>query len=107
MSVNAKTEKITTIQKSAGPGCIIQALWFVFITNEFKDATIATLNVCQSKFNRMTLFKITAWKNYSIRLYKTFKTISILPQASIHKAGHTITDTVLDSGAICLQKNEQ
>lgn len=31
MSTIIQTEEIATIQRSAGPGCLIQALWFVFI----------------------------------------------------------------------------
>lgn len=31
MAIDAQTEQITTIQRSAAPGCLIQALWFVFI----------------------------------------------------------------------------
>jgi uncharacterized membrane protein YccF (DUF307 family) len=31
MAIDAQTQKITTIQEAAGPGCLIQALWFVFI----------------------------------------------------------------------------
>ena len=31
MTIDTQPEKITTIQKSVGPGCLIQALWFIFI----------------------------------------------------------------------------
>jgi len=31
MTKDTQPEKITTIQKSVGPGCLIQALWFIFI----------------------------------------------------------------------------
>jgi len=31
MTIETQSEKITTVQKAAGPGCLIQALWFIFI----------------------------------------------------------------------------
>jgi len=31
MAIDTQPEQITTIQRSAAPGCLIQALWFVFI----------------------------------------------------------------------------
>ena len=31
MTIETQSEQITTIQKSASPGCLIQALWFVFV----------------------------------------------------------------------------
>lgn len=30
MAIDAQSGKITSIQKAAGPGCLIQGLWFVF-----------------------------------------------------------------------------
>ena len=31
MSIETPTQSSTTIQRESGPGCIIQALWFIFI----------------------------------------------------------------------------